>query len=77
MLGNIFSINLARERNKRNMTIKEFSSFLEISSSTLFAWENGATPRDFVQLKLISKKLELPLYFLIFGEKEPEYLSAC
>lgn len=59
------------------MTIKEFSKFLDISSSTLFAWKNGSTPRDFIQLKLISEKLEIPLYFLIFSEKEPDYLSVC
>ena len=75
MLGNCFSKNLSRERDKRRMTIKEFSKVLGISASTLFAWENGVTPRDFTQLKLISEKLQLPLYFLIFGSKEPDYLS--
>ena len=75
MLGNCFSKNLSRERDKRRMTIKEFSKVLGISASTLFSWENGVTPRDFTQLKLISEKLQLPLYFLIFGSIEPDYLA--
>ena len=77
MRGSHFSQNLSRERRKRKMTVKQFSKFLAVSSSTLFSWENGSTPRDLVQLKSISEKLELPLYFLIFGENEPDYLSAC
>ncbi len=74
--NNSFAKNLILERLKRKMTVKEFSKFLSVSSSTLFTWENGATPRDLDQLKYISTKLELPLYFLIFGEMEPDYLGA-
>jgi len=62
--------NLASERIKRRMTIKAFANFLGISPSTLFSWENGANPRNPEQLRDISKRLNLPLYYLIFKEKE-------
>lgn len=71
MPGNTsFAKNLANERRKRGMTVKDFANLLDVSSSTLFSWENGVTPRDLAQLKYISEKLKLPLYFLIFGEAE-------
>lgn len=68
MLGNSLAQNLVLERKKRNMTIKEFAKFLEVSPSTLFSWENGACPRNFKYLKQIAIKLEMPLTFLVLGE---------
>jgi len=51
MLGSPLAHNLMIERRKRNMTIKEFAKFLGVSPSTLFSWENGASPRNFNYLK--------------------------
>jgi transcriptional regulator with XRE-family HTH domain len=67
MLGNKFSKILSNERLKRKLTIKEFANFLGIRCSTLFSWENGAIPRDFYKLRLISQKLQIPFYFIIFA----------
>lgn len=77
MLGNNFSKILLEERRKRRLTVKEFADLLSISPSTLFSWENGAIPRNYQQLRFISKQLQIPFYFLIFGEHEREYLRAC
>ncbi len=77
MLGNNFSKILLEERKKRQLTVKEFAELLNASPSTLFSWENGAIPRNYNQLRFISKKLQVPFYFLIFGEHENEYLRAC
>ena len=76
MPGNAFSKNLIDGRNKRKMTLKDVAKFVDVSASTLFTWENGAVPRSFDQLKYIARKLELPLYVLLFGEDEPEPLSS-
>ena len=68
MLGNPLAHNLIIERRKRNMTIKEFAKFLGVSPSTLFSWENGASPRNFNYLKQLAIKLEMPLSLLVLGE---------
>ena len=67
MIGSPLAKNLLRERRKRNMTIKEFAQFLEVSPSTLFSWENGASPRKFCQLQMIAIKLGTSLQGLLLG----------
>ena len=67
MLGNPLAHNLIKERRKRGMTIKEFAKFLGLSPSTLFSWENGASPRNFRQLQMIAIKLETSLNGLLLG----------
>jgi transcriptional regulator with XRE-family HTH domain len=67
MPGNSLAINLLNERKKRSMTIKAFAKFLGVSPSTLFSWENGASPRKYCQLQMIAIKLETSLEGLLLG----------
>lgn len=60
--------NLATERMKRRMTIKAFAHFLGVSPSTLFSWENGASPRNLKHLSQVALKLEMSLTLLVLGE---------
>lgn len=65
------SENLQNLCELRGMSLSKLAKVSGVPKSTIHAWTKGRQSLDFVQLKKVSRVLEVSLHELLYGEPDP------
>lgn len=68
-LPRIIEVELA----KRRLTQTELARLCGVSKTVLNGWLAGSAPRDLLAVARMADALKMPLYFILFGEKDPHH----
>lgn len=63
--------NIERICRKREISLDELSTLSSVSYSTLRAWTQGRRLINPLHLQKVCRVLEVSIYELLFGEKDP------
>ena len=63
--------NLKRLCDLKGLSLSRLAKSSGVPKSTLHAWSKGRQTLDFVQLKKVSRVLEVSLHELLYGEPDP------